>query len=83
MKGLISLPKIPAERTDFLESLRIRFKNIYCFLDYDHTGIRDSDKYFELGIQPIFTMEKQHKDPSDYIKEYGNNKLIELINSQI
>ena len=56
---------------------------IYCFLDYDDTGIRDSDKYFELGIQPIFTMEKQHKDPSDYIKGYGNHKLIELINSQI
>lgn len=74
----VNIPK------EIIDTLRKRFKDIYVFFDFDDTGILYSNKFKEEhNIPTIFTHEADYKDPSDYIKEYGKQKLQILIDSQI
>lgn len=69
---------------EIVDYLKVRYKYIYIFYDYDDTGITWSNKWKEVyGLNQIFTYTKEFKDSSDYIKEYGKEQLQILIDSQI
>lgn len=70
-----------------IEHLKQKFKKIYLFYDFDLTGIRTSNKIKkQFGIKPLFltngkfnTIDYKAKDISDYIKIYGKESTIKLI----
>lgn len=70
-----------------IEELKQRFKRIYLFYDFDLTGVRTSNKIRkQFDIKPLFltngkfnTVDYKAKDISDYIKLYGKESTIKLI----
>ena len=70
---------------ELFEYLKLKWKYIYFFYDYDEQGKKSSimlnNIYNTNGC--LFTKDKEAKDPSDYIKEYSKDKLLNLINSFI
>jgi len=64
--------------------LKKRFKRIFVFYDYDNAGINASNKMCEMyDLEPIFTMKKETKDPSDFYRAKGGELLKELIKEQL
>lgn len=71
-----------------IEELKQRFKKVYLFYDFDLTGVRTSNKIRkQFDIKPLFltngkfnTVDYKAKDISDYIKLYGKESTIKLIN---
>lgn len=63
--------------TDLFDHLKSRFKKISVFYDYDDEGIKRSnllkDSYDLNGM--LFTEDRENKDPSDFYKNIGKEKL--------
>lgn len=62
---------------DLIDHLKTRFKKISCFYDYDKTGFEQSMllmSTYDLN-DCLFTYDEQNKDPSDYYKNIGKEKL--------
>lgn len=62
---------------DLINYLKERWNKIFVFYDFDKTGIEHSNKLvktFNLN-GCLFTDNEEVKDPSDYIKKYGKEKL--------
>lgn len=70
-------------KPEVISFLKERFKKVYVFYDYDDKGIDRAESlnnYYDLD-GCIYTSIKESKDPSDFRKDYGENKLKELIKS--
>lgn len=67
-----------------LDFLKERFKRVVLYYDNDETGIALAEtKAKEWSIEFIHNPIGEPKDPSDYYKKYGREKLNELIKSLI
>jgi len=72
---------------DLVSNLKSRFNKIFLLYDFDLTGIRNSNKIRKIHqIKPLFltngrfgTTNYKAKDISDYIKLYGIDSTIKLI----
>ena len=70
---------------DLIDHLKTRFKRIYVNYDNDAPGVKasqDFTKLHELGYWNIPTV-YHTKDVSDFVKRYGQEKLIALIEEKI
>ncbi len=61
---------------EFFDYLRTRFKKISVFYDYDKDGIKLAEKLKEMyNLDGMLFTEDVNKDPSDYYKNIGKEKL--------
>lgn len=73
---------IPNEH--IINDLKSRFKYIICLWDNDYTGISFLNKFRHKYPDLIYTWiprSLKSKDISDFYKEYGKKKTVELINN--
>lgn len=67
-----------------VEALKERFKTIYVFYDNDEPGLKAAERMNILyGFKTITTKTKKYKDPSDFYKALGRDKLLECIKKQL
>ena len=67
-----------------LDDLKWRFKRVVLFYDHDDAGIKASEHMRELfNLDYITTGTSEFKDPSDYYKFNGREKLLKLIQDKL
>lgn len=71
----------------FRKNLLKRFKNFYVLFDSDDAGYKAAERLHEYSgyrIKPIFIEEEYGtKDPADFVKAYGKEKLTHIISELI
>lgn len=67
-----------------IKDFKDRFDKIYVFYDNDDAGKKASRKLcLTYNLFPIFTDIFSYKDPTDYYKKLGKDKLLSCIKSQL
>lgn len=69
---------------ELISTLKLSYKNVWVFYDNDATGVEQSIELTKThGLKYINTPKGSPKDPSDYVKEFGKEKLINFIKTKI
>lgn len=73
-----------------INTMMAKWKNPFCFMDFDYRGITTSIKLKRYGFNPIFltngkygTLNYRAKDISDFIKNNGGNKALPYLKELI
>lgn len=67
-----------------LDDLKWRFKRVVLFYDHDDAGLKASEHMKQLfNLEYITTGASEFKDPSDYYKFNGKEKLLKLIQGKL